>query len=162
MKRPLPFRDYPGGGRKLIGARRGANCRHEYGREFMHKTGQHRCAYCGIDLTASYENWLTMTLDHVVPVSVGKALEIPKEWLEDYSNAVLACAACNTFANHYRPDRSVSAPQSFLAFFALRDRIFAERHKLIAEVRREERRYFDSRPWEGPRARQPSSSGSDV
>ena len=43
----IPFDEYPEGGRVLLGQVKGANCRHEYGLQFMQKTGQTKCAYCG-------------------------------------------------------------------------------------------------------------------
>src|SRR5438270_13369266 len=127
----LPFDSYPGLGRQLLGRAPGANCRHEYGLTFMRKTGQTVCAYCGVDFSSSYETWLTMALDHVVPVSVCKALEVPDTWREDCSNRVLACAACNGFRNRYALPFEVVLPLTLEAFFDLRDKIFAERKDLL-------------------------------
>ena len=68
----LPFDFYNEGGRKPIGIFTGGNCRRGYGLKFMQKTGQTSCAYCGLSLIASYETWLNMAIDHVVPKSVCK------------------------------------------------------------------------------------------
>src|SRR5688500_3252930 len=95
----MPFDSYPGQGKALLGRVGGANCRREYGLRFMKKTGQTACAYCGLDFAASYENWLQMALDHVVPVSVCQSFSLPDEWTDDSTNKVLACAACNSFDN---------------------------------------------------------------
>lgn len=139
----IPFDEYPGGGRTLLGPVKGANCRHEYGLQFMRKTGQTRCAYCSADFARSYETWLTMALDHVVPVGVCTELGIPAEWQEDITNKVLACAACNSFRNRYKPPADVSCPKTQDDFFDLRDRIFAERRKAILERHDSERAFFN-------------------
>lgn len=144
----LPFESYPGGGRELLGRVRGANCRREYGLTFMRRTGQTRCAYCGMDFAIAYETWLTMALDHVVPTSVCTSLGVPDEWREDYSNRVLACAACNGFRNRYKPTIDVVEPLTLDVFYDLRDHIFAERKDLIAASHESEREFFDGRPWE--------------
>ena len=98
----LPFITYPHGVRTPLGRVKGANCRHEYGLQFMKVTGQRTRAYCGLDFADNYENWLQMTLDHVVPVSTGKAKGISEDWLDDSASKVLACATCNGFGNRYK------------------------------------------------------------
>jgi hypothetical protein len=144
----FPFESYPGGGRKQLGIPTGSNCRHEYGLQFMARTGQRHCAYCENDLTESYESWLTMALDHVVPVSVCKAMSISHNWYWDFSNLVLACTACNGFCNRYKTSDNVSMPQNLEVFYELRDTIFDERKRLVKAKHEEERRFFEGRPWE--------------
>jgi len=144
----LPFIAYPHHGRQLLGPAKGDTCRRGYGLAFMQKTGQTACGYCGLDFAASYENWLTMALDHVVPVSVCRALNLPLEWQEDCVNKVLACAACNGFRNRYQPSGPVVSPSNLEDFCDLRDRIFVERKKLIAASHEQERGFFASHPWE--------------
>ena len=146
----IPFDEYPNGGRVLLGQVKGANCRHEYGLKFMQKTGQTKCAYCGADFAESYEIWLTMALDHVVPVSVCGALGIQAEWQEDVTNKVLACAACNSFHNRYKPAVEVTCPKTLDAFYDLRDRIFTERKKAILERHDSEKAFFEAQPWQIP------------
>lgn len=138
----IPFDRYPDQGRTLLGRVHGANCRHEYGLAFMRKTGETTCAYCGLDFAASYENWLTMALDHVVPVSVCRALGLSMDWQEDCINKVLACAACNSFHNRYKPVEQSDPPTLLEAFLELRDRIFAERRTLIAASHEQERAFY--------------------
>lgn len=142
-----PFDDYPGAGRTLIGIVRGANCRHEYGLEFMRRTGQTRCAYCQADFASSYETWLTMALDHVIPANVCVKWGVAVEWREDCANKVLACASCNSFRNRYKPASGESVPDTLGAFFALRDRVFTERKGLIMKRHQEEKQFFERRPW---------------
>jgi hypothetical protein len=144
-----PFDDYPNNGKALLPVPRGTNCRRGYGLDFMRITKQTRCAYCDeVDFAATYRNWLDMALDHVVPVSVCKERDIPTNWRDSSSNRVLACAACNSFKNRYRPSFSFQTPDSFEAFLELRDRIFLERKTLIAQAHQEDRAFFDKRPWE--------------
>ncbi len=140
-----PFDEYPSCGRKPIGRVSGANCRHEYGLKFMRKTGQTTCAYCGVDFAASYETWLTMALDHVVPTSVCRDLGIPDQWADDCANKVLACSACNSFCNRYAPKDNPPKPTNFEEFSKLRDRVFAERRELIMESHQRERDFFDEK-----------------
>jgi len=142
-----PFDEYPGAGRERLGCVSGANCRHEYGLQFMRKTGQTRCAYCGANFAGSYETWLTMALDHVVPTSVCRKLGIPAEWADDYANRVLACAACNSFHNRYTPAESPPTSIDLDEFFDFRDRIFAERKELIEDSHHKEHAFFERRPW---------------
>lgn len=144
----LPFDLYPSGGRQLLGMPRGANARHEYGLKLMQLTGQRCCAYCDADLTATYQMWLTLVLDHVIPVKLCKSTHIPGKWCWDYSNAVLACAACNGFCNRYSPTFNIVPPDTLEAFYELRDKIFVERKKLIAARHEEERQFFNGKSWE--------------
>lgn len=144
----LPFDKYPGGGRQLLGLEKGSNCRHEYGAAFMQLTGERVCAYCDTDLTKTYEACLSIVLDHVVPASVCVSSLIPTEWCEDFSNRVLACATCNGFCNRNKLPVKIVRPEVLESFFDLRDRIFDERKKLIAERHERERRFFEERHWE--------------
>lgn len=114
----------------------------------MQKTGQTACAYCGLDLANSFTNWLQMALDHVVPKSVCKKLLLQDEWVEDYTNRVLACGACNGFDNQYKASPETVCPQSLEEFYSLRDRIFNERKARIAARRNEDEAIFKKRPWE--------------
>jgi hypothetical protein len=114
----------------------------------MQKTGQTACAYCGLDFASSYENWLQMALDHVVPGNVCRSFALPDEWADDCTNKVLACAACNGFDNRYKQSPVEVCPRSLAEFYQLRDRIFAERSLRIAERHRSEREFFERRLWE--------------
>jgi 5-methylcytosine-specific restriction endonuclease McrA len=142
----LPFMIYPHQGRRLMGRETGDNCRHGYGLVFMRLTGQTRCAYCGMDLAATYENWLNMALDHVVPRSTCLAWDLPEEWREDFSNRVLCCTTCNTFGNRYAPTK-FRRPTTEEEFYELRDAIFVERRRNIRERHVQERAFFVTRPW---------------
>jgi len=144
----LPFDEYPEGGRRPLGRVSGAVCRRGYGVEFMRLTGQTKCAYCGVDFAGAYETWLAMALDHVVPVGICATLGIPEDWREDWSNRVLACAACNGFCNRYAPEAGVERPATLDAFYDLRDRAFTERRESTTETREAERMFFEKKPWQ--------------
>ena len=142
----IPFELYPKQGKALLGPIRGSNCRKGYGLKLMKVTGQTSCAYCGISLVELYTNWLQMAVDHVVPQSVCKGFSLSSEWTHDASNCVLSCAACNGFGNRYKPTDAL-CPTTLDGFWRLRDRIFAERSKIIRAKHIEERSFFDSTPW---------------
>jgi len=144
----FPFDSYPSQGRVLLGPVSGDRCRRGYGLKFMQKTGQTACAYCGVDFAASYQDWLNMTLDHVVPVNVCRDLRISDDWMEDCANKVLACSACNGFNNRYKPSEDIAIPQSLAGFFDLRDRIFTERKRLVTASHEREREFFARRLWQ--------------
>jgi hypothetical protein len=143
----LPFERYPGNGRTLLGRVSGDNCRHGCGLSFMRQAGQAKCAYCGIDLVSAYENWLTVALDHVVPLSTCRAWGLPEDWGEDHSNRVLCCTACNTFGNRYIP-KGFQRPSTLEEFYDLRDAIFLDRRRSILERHKQERAFFNKKPWE--------------
>ena len=135
-----PFDDYPQGGYTILRKLRGGNARRGYG-HWLVEHGQSCCAYCGTSLVDSYEHWLLLTVDHVIPVSDkdrkgGHWLGIPRNWHESYSNIVLACSGCNGFRNHYKvsqQERKESWKES--EFFELRDRVFQEKKAQIEEAR---------------------------
>jgi 5-methylcytosine-specific restriction endonuclease McrA len=140
-----PFDAYPHGGMQLLGKVVGSNCRHSYGLKFMQITGQTKCAYCGLDFTSSYENWLQMALDHVVPKSVCQSFGLSLEWTEDCANKALACSSCNSFYNRYKPPSDTACPKSLKEFFSLRDKIFGERKGPVQQKHFEERMFFNSK-----------------
>lgn len=144
----LPFLKYPDQGRRLLGKRSVENSRRGYGLALRRLSGLSSCAYCGMDLFDSYEHWLLLQVDHVIPTTVGKRLGIPVEWLEDYSNLVLACSACNSFDNQFDDPDVISAPQTENEFFDLRDAVFAKRKPRIYKCQSSERRFFEGKPWE--------------
>ena len=143
-----PFDRYPSRGQEPLGKCGGANCRHEYGLTPQRLTGQTACAYCGLCLVGTYEHWLLMSVDHVIPTKAGIALGVNREYLDDYCNTVLCCSACNGFGNRYKLDESEVIPPDFASFVKLRDRTFTARTALILDCQRREREFFDSRPWE--------------
>lgn len=109
----------------------------------MRQTGQTTCAYCGLDFAADYRHWLQMALDHVVPIRTGTVKCISAEWLDDSSNKVLACAACNGFQNRYKLPDDEPCLTTLEGFFALRDRTFIKRRALVQESHSREHKFFE-------------------
>ena len=143
----MPFDAYLHRGRRPIGRLTGDNCRHEYGLKLQKLIGLNKCAYCSLSLVDTYDHWLMMTIDHVVPIYAGGELGIAPDWLEDYWNTVLCCAACKSFGDLLPLETEVSGPESFEEFLALRDRIFVEAQCAILLSHEHELAFFDSRPW---------------
>ena len=143
----MPFDAYPHRGRRQIGGLTGHSCRHEYGLKLQRLIGLNKCAYCGLNLVDTYDHWLMLTVDHVVPSHGGEELGISSDWLEDYWNTVLCCSACDAFGNPFPLGPDVTCPDTIEEFLALRDRIFVERKKIILRNHEEELAFFDKRPW---------------
>jgi hypothetical protein len=142
-----PFNAYPGGGSVLLGTPRNPyNCRQGWALEIRKLTGQTACAYCGGSLVDDYRHWLLMAVDHVVPSSEGRRLGIPSLFIGDFANLVLCCSGCNGFGNRYRVAEEPRAAWTLEEFMALRDRVFAERNRLVA-ARREKEKAFYERAW---------------
>jgi hypothetical protein len=137
-----PFDSYPGEGRVLLGTPRDWTiCRHGYRLELQQVTGQTRCAYCAICLVDTYEHWLLVSVDHVVPLRQAAALGIPTMFSEDLINLVLCCAGCNRFGNRYAIPMSLAVLRTTWElgdFIGLRDAVFNARASAIA-VRRQKR-----------------------
>lgn len=147
MNEALPFETYPGRGRQLIepiGA--GDNGRQSYCLRFQQVTGQHKCAYCGMDLVDTFEHWLQMCLDNVVPVGVCSALKIQTRWRHDALNKVLCCSACAGFTSRYMPEFRPApiGPDNLEAFCDLRDRTFEDRKEKITARRNQERDFYET------------------
>ena len=143
----MPFDSYPGAGRELLGKCGITNCRHEYGLKLQRLTGQTSCAYCSLSLVDTYEHWLLMSVDHVIPTATGVSIGLKKEWLEDFCNTVLCCSACNGFKNRFELDPETSVATNFVSFVALRDAAFATRKELILVCHRNEREFYNNQPW---------------
>lgn len=144
-----PFDRYPHGGKQLLGQLRGANARREYGLRLQRLTGISTCAYCRLDLTSSFEHWLLLCVDHVVPTQLARSLGIPKLYYNDMANCVLSCSACNGLDNRYT-HAPATVPETWdaVTFVAVRDRIFAERFDRIGALRAKEQAFFDLHPWD--------------
>jgi 5-methylcytosine-specific restriction endonuclease McrA len=95
------------------------------------------CAYCGRQLGNEYEAWLDLSIDHVVPGGTVKQFGWPREWIEDITNLVTCCRACNEFLNGYRVQGP--APPTVDDFFAARDVHFIEKRSRVIERHRTER-----------------------
>lgn len=139
-----PFAKYTDGGLNLLGIPKGDSARHGYGPPVFALCG-YRCAYCRYEMSEPYENWLNLSVDHVVPAYLAKA-GWPAEWIFDKINLVTACRPCNEFLNGHRI-KDANPPRSLSEFIAVRDRAFDE--KLSAARQRHElerQRYVVARP----------------
>jgi hypothetical protein len=145
-----PFANYPGHGRQPLGRPRDTTgaCRSGYGLGLQRLTGQTACAYCGVSLVDTYEHWLLLSVDHVIPRGEALRLDIPMALYEDAINLVVCCAGCNGFGNRYRCEAPPQAHWTLDEFVALRDHVFADRLQRIAIRRGREAALFSSRPWE--------------
>ncbi len=136
----LPFDRYEGGGRRLMGMpKRGdETARHGYGPPVFKLCGL-RCAYCGFDMGGRYEDWLQLSVDHVVPAgSIARGFR--REWVEDIANLVTCCRPCNEFSNAFVV--TDQPPTREGDFFDVRDRAFiAKRQLLLAKHARERERF---------------------
>lgn len=135
---PLPFNDYPSGGRALLGKPKGDLARRGYGRDALAWCGFH-CAYCGLDMS-TFEGWLQVSVDHVVPRQA-TAIGFPSQWVLDATNLVACCRTCNDLFN--RDPVLDPLPPTLEAFYALRDRLYLARRGRIIERRAAERRWFE-------------------
>lgn len=140
----LPFDNYPGSGREQMGLKKdNGGARRGYGHDLMRRTSQTQCAYCGVDFCESFEKWLLLAVDHVVPKSVCVLLGVRDDWMDDLANQVLACSACNGFGNRYTAPDYAKCPTSFEEFCNLRDRIFIDRKRGILKRLAGDRDFFD-------------------
>jgi hypothetical protein len=139
---PLPFTRYRGQGRLLVGPPTWGDgtARHGYGLPVFAQCG-YCCAYCGLDMLASFEAWLQLSVDHVVPRN-SISLGFRKDWIEDVANLVTCCGPCSALGNRFTVD--VEAPSTLEAFFELRDRAFRERRALILDRRSVERAHYQA------------------
>ncbi len=146
MSARRPFDAFPGAGRQLLGHVKtsGRNCRRDYGPPVFQRCGA-RCVYCGVDLNSSYERWLHISVDHVVPeLTIGRGW--PAEWVRDAANLVTCCRTCNELLNdfygQYWPRQLPDRPTSLAAFFEIRDRFFDEKLLTAQERQRAERERY--------------------
>ena len=133
----IPFARYREGGRQLLGipGQGDVTARHGYGPPVFRECG-FTCAYCGFDMGATYQTWLQISVDHVIPHS-SLARGYPREWIEDLVNLVTCCRSCNEFMNAYSVSNPV--PVSDEAFFELRDRHFLAKRALALAAHERER-----------------------
>lgn len=145
-----PFASYPLQGRELLGRPRDrtGTCRTGYGLGLQRLTGQTACAYCGVNLVDTFEHWLLMSVDHVVPRGESLRLGIATGLYEDAINLVLCCAGCNGFGNRYHYEAEPQENWTLEEFLVLRDYVFADRFQRIAARRIQEEAAFASKPWE--------------
>ena len=120
----------------------GANCRNGYGVPVI-KYWEPSCAYCGKDLMESYDNWLDLSVDHVVPICCQKTWGPEcREWIESMANAVPCCRACNEFLNGFRAPET--APASESEFISLRNKELARKREHALQRHQQEQAAFEA------------------
>ena len=141
-----PFEDYPNAGQTILKKMGRTNTRREDGLWLMDHTKQTCCAYCNLSLVDTYEHWLLVNVDHVIPTKECELLGIPKEWYHSFSNTVLACFGCNLFDNRYQIEWQQSRSSNEWTvpmLVALRDKVFQERRQRIQDRRADEVRFYE-------------------
>jgi hypothetical protein len=120
----------------------GGNCRHGYGIPIVECHGS-LCAYCGKDMAESYDAWLDLSVDHVVPeCAFAKWGEECRGWSWSYANVVPCCRACNEFLNGYRVRDS--APTDKDSFLNLRDKVLEDKRRRALDRHEQEQRFYVS------------------
>ena len=90
----------------------------------VHKRDEFKCVYCGLDGTASFSNWLSLSLDHLLPGGNSRRGE-PEFW-------VTACGFCNVADNRY---------------FETREELVAQRKPHVEATRRNYRDFWEKEVW---------------
>ncbi len=133
--------------------------RADFGHRLYQQIGQKRellrCAYCEFP-GDDFKGWLMMSLDHVIPISAAKALEIDKNLWDSVLNLVFCCRVCNDFNRGvksseaealkilpYQPE-SRASPEEFLR---LRKATFPRRLEHIIQEREKALLIYQSPRW---------------
>lgn len=137
----LPFDRYQHGGRSPLGRPRQGDvtARHGYGPPVFAECG-FACVYCGFDMSKPYENWLQLSVDHVVPSGARSHGYLP-EWLEDITNLVTCCRPCNEFSNAFVVGEP--PPSDWNGFYDVRDRAFHDKQALVTVKHHRERQWYE-------------------
>ena len=99
----------------------------------IHKRDGFVCRYCGLDGKASFENWLTLSQDHLLPKGHSDR--------ENPDYIVTACAFCNVAENRYFD----SAVKRGLQFDSLTpDELVAQRRPYVLKVRQRYRKFWET------------------
>ena len=56
---------------------------------------KYKCVYCGKDMIERFEDWMSLHIDHIIPVSKGGK--------DDLNNRVTSCSTCNTQKHTFLP-----------------------------------------------------------
>ena len=98
----------------------------------IHERDKFTCRYCGLDGRESFDNWLSLTQDHLLPKGHPKR--------EDMKFRVTACQFCNTADNQY----FTHAEKRGLQFDGLTpDQLVAQRKEYVSKTRRSYRDFWE-------------------
>jgi hypothetical protein len=99
----------------------------------VHQRDKFKCRYCGLDGTASFANWLSLSLDHLLPKGHANR-DNP-----DYT--VTACLFCNTADNQY----FAHAEKRGIRFDGLTpDELVAQRLPYVEKTRASYREFWEA------------------
>jgi hypothetical protein len=134
-----PFKNYRGNGKQLLEPLViQGTCRRDYGRIVLKECGGF-CVYCGRNLTESYEAWLSLSVDHVIPIST-RWVKDREDWIYNLINCVTCCRACNEFLNHYEVRDEM--PETLEAFCDLRDNHFQRKKEKALGCHKRDKTFF--------------------
>ena len=104
-----------------------------YAFEILRRDG-FRCQYCGLDGTQSFESWLSLSWDHLLPKGHPSR--------DDHEYIVTACMFCNTADNRYFDH----GPKRGLKFDGLtRDELVRQRRLYVEATRRSYREFWEAK-----------------
>jgi len=92
----------------------------------MAQVNQERCVYCG-----SAEN---LTTDHVVPISRWREVGVKRRVLDNASNRVRACRACNQEKGAMLPQKWLALHPEYKQRFIKQARYLSDTVKAIAGI----------------------------
>ena len=98
----------------------------------VHKRDSFKCRYCGLDGTQSFSNWLSLSLDHLLPKG-----NINRN---NPAYTVTACMFCNTADNQY----FLHAEKRGLRFDGLTpEELIAQRLPYVEKTRQSYREFWE-------------------
>src|SRR5260221_7462546 len=99
----------------------------------IHRRDNFKCRYCGADGTKSFETWLTLSCDHLLPKGH------PNRENRDY--IVTACMFCNTADNHYF-EQAIKRGLNFDGLTP--DELVEQRLRFVQDVRQKYRTFWEA------------------
>ena len=83
---------------------------------------RYKCVYCDRDLKSQFYDWMTIEIDHIIPISKGGS--------DDLENRATACSVCNSFKHSYIPENFESMSRKKL-IEQIRENIKSKREKYM-------------------------------
>ena len=99
----------------------------------IHKRDRFKCRYCGVDGSKSFDTWLTLSWDHLLPKD-----NINRD---NHDYIVTACSFCNTADNRYFE----KAKKFDLKFDGMSpDALVVQRRKYVMQTRDSYKEFWES------------------
>jgi 5-methylcytosine-specific restriction endonuclease McrA len=100
----------------------------------VHQRDGFRCVYCGLDGRPSFENWLSLSWDHLLPKTDARR--------DDHEFIATACFFCNVADNQY----FAKAAERRLSFTnKTRAELVAQRRPFVMKTREAYRQFWKER-----------------